>query len=178
MLDYDTTDSQGKRALSALPGEVFMVSFFGEQVRTLVKGPDAQDNQHEITIHMAHTVPDCLFCKIVRGDIPADIVYRDEHVLAFRDINPAAPQHLLIIPLKHIPSLNDLSGEEDTVIAGHVMMAAKTVAREAGIDKSGYRLVFNTGPDSLQSVFHIHGHLVGGERMGWPPFPGASAEHG
>ena len=127
---------------------------------------------------MTHTDPNCLFCKIVSGDIPADIVYRNEHVLAFRDISPVAREHLLIIPLKHIASLNDLEGEEDTRIAGEIMQAAKVVAREAGIDGSGYRLVFNTGPDSLQSVFHIHGHLIGGERMGWPPFPGQSVGHG
>ncbi len=127
---------------------------------------------------MRHSDPNCLFCKIVNGDIPADILYRNDHVLAFRDINPAAPQHLLIIPLKHIASLNDLAGEEDTGIAGQIMQAAKVVAKEAGIDESGYRLVFNTGPDSLQSVFHIHGHLMGGKRMGWPPFPGTSVEHG
>ena len=127
---------------------------------------------------MAHSDPNCLFCKIVNGNIPADIVYRNEHVLAFRDINPAAPQHLLIIPLKHIASLNGLSGDEDTLIAGQIMQAAKVVAKEAGIDESGYRLVFNTGPDSLQSVFHIHGHLMGGKTMGWPPFPSASVEHG
>ncbi len=127
---------------------------------------------------MAHSDANCLFCKIVNGGIPADIVYRNEHVLAFRDIHPAAPQHLLIIPLKHIPSLNDLESGEDTVIAGEILQAAKIVAQEAGIERSGYRLVFNTGPDALQSVFHIHGHLVGGERMGWPPFPGASVEHG
>lgn len=126
---------------------------------------------------MAHSDSTCLFCKIVNGDIPADIVYRNEHVLAFRDIHPAAPQHLLIIPLKHIPSLNGLSGDEDTRIAGEILRAAKIVAEKAGIDESGYRLVFNTGPDSLQSVFHIHGHLMGGKTMGWPPFPGAAVEH-
>lgn len=127
---------------------------------------------------MAHSDPNCLFCKIVSGDIPAEIVYRNEHVLAFRDISPAAPQHLLLIPLKHIASLNDLEGEEDTLIAGALMQAAKVVAREVGIERSGYRLVFNTGPDALQSVFHIHAHLIGGERMGWPPFPGHAVGHG
>lgn len=126
---------------------------------------------------MAHTDPNCLFCKIVSGDIPADIVYRNEHVLAFRDISPVAREHLLIIPLKHIASLNDLEGEENTRIAGEIMQAAKVVAREAGIDGSGYRLVFNTGPDSLQSVFHIHGHLIGGQSIGWPPFPAQSVGH-
>ncbi len=127
---------------------------------------------------MEHSDPNCLFCKIVSGDIPAGIVYRDNYVLAFRDIKPAAPEHLLIIPQKHIPSLNDLSGEEDTVIAGHILRAAGTVAEKAGIAGSGYRFVFNTGPDSLQSVFHIHGHLIGGRKMGWPPFPEESVEHG
>jgi len=126
---------------------------------------------------MTHSDPNCIFCKIVRGDIPADIVYRDEHVLAFRDINPVTPEHFLIIPLKHIASLNELD-HSDTVTAGHILQAAPVVARKAGIFDSGYRLVFNTGPDSLQSVFHIHGHLIGGERMGWPPFPGKAIEHG
>ena len=127
---------------------------------------------------MAYSDPNCLFCNIVRGEVPADIVFRNEHVLAFRDIHPAAPQHLLIIPLKHIASLNDLGGEEDSVIAGQIMLAARVVAEKAGIGGSGYRLVFNTGADALQSVFHVHGHLIGGERMGWPPFPGKSVAHG
>lgn len=127
---------------------------------------------------MAYSDPNCLFCNIVRGEVPADIVFRNEHVLAFRDIHPAAPQHLLIIPLKHIVSLNDLGGEEDSVIAGQIMLAARVVAEKAGIGGSGYRLVFNTGADALQSVFHVHGHLIGGERMGWPPFPGKSVVHG
>ena len=126
---------------------------------------------------MSHSDPNCLFCKIAGGGIPADIVYQDEHVLAFRDINPATPEHLLIIPRRHIASLNEL-GPEDTTVAGRILQAAPAVAREAGIYDSGYRLVFNTGPDSLQSVFHIHGHLVGGRKMGWPPFPGGAVEHG
>ncbi|NEX14204.1 MAG: histidine triad nucleotide-binding protein [Prosthecochloris sp.] len=127
---------------------------------------------------MGHSEPNCLFCKIVSGDIPADIVYRNEHVLAFRDIQPVAPQHLLIIPLKHIASLNELSDDEDSLIAGAILQAAKIVAKKAGMFDSGYRLVFNTGRDSLQSVFHIHGHLLGGKAMGWPPFSGTSVEHG
>jgi histidine triad (HIT) family protein len=142
------------------------------------EGSRGLNNQHQIFYRMAHSDPNCLFCKIVGGDIPADIVYRNEYVLAFRDINPAAREHLLIIPLKHIASLNDLEGEEDIRIAGEIMRAAKVVAQKAGIEGSGYRLVFNTGPDSLQSVFHIHGHLIGGERMGWPPFPGKPVGHG
>ena len=119
---------------------------------------------------------DCLFCRIVRGEIPATVVYRNDHVLAFRDITPVAPQHVLIIPLKHIASLSDLTPEEEGV-AGHILLAAGTVAGILGIRESGYRLVFNSGKDALQSVFHIHGHLIGGNLMGWPPFPGFPAEH-
>lgn len=121
--------------------------------------------------------PDCLFCRIVLGEIPATVVYRNEHVLAFRDITPAAPQHVLIIPVKHIASLSDLR-PEDLDIAGHILLAAQVVAEKAGVLSSGYRLVFNSGPDALQSVFHIHGHLIGGKQMGWPPFPGEAAQHG
>ena len=113
---------------------------------------------------------ECLFCRIVRGEIPAKIVYRNDHVLAFRDITPVAPQHVLIIPLRHIASLSDLA-PEDEAIAGHILLAAGTVAGMLGFRESGYRLVFNTGPDAMQSVFHIHGHLLGGTQMGWPPFP-------
>jgi histidine triad (HIT) family protein len=120
---------------------------------------------------------DCLFCRVVRGEIPATIVYRNDYVVAFRDITPVAQQHILIIPVKHIASLNDLT-PEDEAIAGHILLAAGTVAEIIGIRESGYRLVFNTGNDALQSVFHIHAHLIGGTRMGWPPFPGVSAVHG
>ncbi|MEI7824433.1 MAG: histidine triad nucleotide-binding protein [Chlorobiaceae bacterium] len=126
---------------------------------------------------MIHQEPDCLFCRIVRGEIPAKVVYRNDHVVAFRDITPIAPQHVLIIPVKHIASLNDLA-PEDQSIAGHMLLAAGIVAESIGIRESGYRLVFNTGKDALQSVFHIHGHLIGGTQMGWPPFPGAPAVHG
>ncbi|NMW19368.1 MAG: histidine triad nucleotide-binding protein [Chlorobiaceae bacterium] len=126
---------------------------------------------------MTQQKSDCLFCRIVRGEIPATIVYRNDHVMAFRDITPVSPQHVLIIPLKHIPSLNDLSYEDET-IAGHILLAAGTVAGILGIRESGYRLVFNTGKDAMQSVFHIHGHLTGGSTMGWPPFPGLAAVHG
>ncbi|NTW82257.1 MAG: histidine triad nucleotide-binding protein [Chlorobiaceae bacterium] len=118
----------------------------------------------------------CLFCRIVKGEIPAAEVYRNDHVMAFRDITPVAPDHVLIIPLKHIASLNDLS-TEDEAIAGHILLAAGKVAEILGIRESGYRLVFNNGRDALQSVFHIHGHLIGGKTMGWPPFPGVATEH-
>ncbi len=119
---------------------------------------------------------DCLFCKIVRGEIPARIVYRNDHVVAFRDITPITPQHVLIIPVRHITSLSDLA-PEDEGIAGQLLLAAGTVAEIVGIRESGYRLVFNTGKDALQSVFHIHGHLIGGNQMGWPPFPGLPTVH-
>ncbi len=127
--------------------------------------------------HMTHQKSDCLFCRIVSGEIPAAIVYRNDHVLAFRDITPVSPQHVLIIPLKHIASLSDLS-PEDEAIAGHILLAAGTVAGILGIRESGYRLVFNNGKDAMQSVFHIHGHLIGGSTMGWPPFPGLATMHG
>jgi len=126
---------------------------------------------------MTNHHPECLFCRIVSGEIPAKIIYRNEHVVAFRDITPIAPQHVLIIPVRHIASLNDLESE-DEVTAGNIMLAAGTVAGILGIRESGYRFVFNTGPDALQSVFHIHGHLVGGKEMGWPPFAGSSTLHG
>ncbi|RNA65643.1 histidine triad nucleotide-binding protein [Prosthecochloris sp. ZM_2] len=121
--------------------------------------------------------PDCLFCKIAAGEVPADIVYSDDHVVAFRDIQPVADAHILIIPRKHIASLSHLE-EGDLDIAGHILSAAGKTAEKAGIAASGYRLVFNTGPDALQSVFHIHGHLIGGQKMGWPPFPGTRVQHG
>ncbi len=113
---------------------------------------------------------DCLFCRIVRGEIPAKVIYRNDHVLAFRDITPVAPQHALIIPLRHITSLSTLK-PEDEAIAGQILLAAGTVAEILGIKASGYRFVFNSGADAMQSVFHIHGHLIGGQKMGWPPFP-------
>ncbi|MEI8032430.1 MAG: histidine triad nucleotide-binding protein [Chlorobiaceae bacterium] len=125
---------------------------------------------------MANLEDECLFCRIVRGEIPASVIYRNDHVLAFRDISPVAPAHALIIPLKHISSLTALA-PEDEGLAGQILLAAGTVAEILGIRDSGYRLVFNSGPDSLQSVFHIHGHLIGGKQMGWPPFPGTPLAH-
>ncbi len=119
---------------------------------------------------MTHQEPDCLFCRIVRGEIPAKVVYRNDHVIAFRDIMPVSSQHVLIIPVRHIATLSDL-GIEDEAIAGQILLAAGTVAGILGIQESGYRLVFNTGADAMQSVFHIHGHLIGGKPMSWPPFP-------
>jgi histidine triad (HIT) family protein len=126
---------------------------------------------------MSRQDPDCIFCRIVSGQIPATVVYRNDHVMAFRDLNPVAPTHVLIIPLEHITSLSHLSPEDER-IAGQVLLAARTVAEMTGVLESGYRLVFNNGRDALQSVGHIHAHLIGGKAMGWPPFAGQSVGHG
>jgi histidine triad (HIT) family protein len=107
----------------------------------------------------------CIFCKIIAGEIPGDFVYRDERVLAFRDINPIAPTHILIVPVQHIASVNDLETKHEPLIA-HLFSTAKQLALEMGINQSGYRLIINTGPDSGQVVFHLHLHLLGGESMG------------
>lgn len=111
---------------------------------------------------------DCIFCKIVAGDIPADIVYQDETVLAFRDLNPQAPTHALVIPRKHIATLNDLS-PDDAELIGRMHLAARTVAEQDGIAESGYRTVFNCNEGAGQTVFHVHLHVLGGRRMSWPP---------
>ena len=111
---------------------------------------------------------DCIFCKIVAGDIPADIVYQDEHVLAFRDLNPQAPTHALVIPRRHISTLNDLV-DDDAELIGRMHLAARTVTEQDGIAVSGYRTVFNCNEGAGQTVFHIHLHVLGGRRMTWPP---------
>jgi len=110
---------------------------------------------------------DCLFCKIVSGAIPAKRVYEDDHVLAFPDINPQAPEHILVIPKKHIASLAHAT-PEDAAMLGHLIWAAGEVAREQNL-ANGYRLVINTGPDGGQTVDHLHVHLLGGRHMTWPP---------
>jgi histidine triad (HIT) family protein len=109
----------------------------------------------------------CVFCKIVKGEIPSEKLYSDELVTAFRDINPSAPIHILIIPNKHIPSVNDLTDADEQVM-GHIFMAAKKIAKQEGIAESGYRLIMNTGSDGRQEVFHIHMHLLGGQKMRHP----------
>ena len=111
---------------------------------------------------------DCLFCKIANGEIPAKIVYRDDLIMIFDDINPQAPHHKLIVPLQHIATLNDLHGEDDELL-GHMVQSAAMVAKELGIAEDGYRVVFNCNAGAGQSVFHIHAHLLGGRRMSWPP---------
>jgi len=109
---------------------------------------------------------DCIFCKIVAGEIPSDILYQDEEVIAFRDINPIAPTHLLIVSKKHIPSLLHLTDAEAPLI-GHMTKIANQLAREHGVAESGYRLVINCGKESGQLVPHLHMHLLGGRMLKW-----------
>ena len=110
----------------------------------------------------------CLFCKILVGDIPADIVYESETAIAFRDINPKAPTHVLIIPRKHIATINEIA-EEDQALIGSLYSAAREIAAAQGIAEEGYRAVMNCNEDAGQTVFHIHLHLLGGRALGWPP---------
>lgn len=117
---------------------------------------------------MGDASTDCLFCKIIQGDIPAKIVYDDELVLAFEDIDPKAPTHLLIIPKQHIATMNDLNVEHNAVI-GHMFQVAKQLAKDQGFDEKGYRVVMNCNRDGGQAVYHIHLHLLGGRQMLWPP---------
>lgn len=108
---------------------------------------------------------DTVFGKIIRREIPADIVHEDEHVIAFRDVNPQAPVHLLVIPKqKEIPTLND-AGEEDAALLGHMMLTAAKLAKDEGIDERGYRLIMNCNAEGGQTVYHLHLHLVGGRQM-------------
>jgi histidine triad (HIT) family protein len=111
---------------------------------------------------------DCLFCKIINREIPGSIVYEDDRVLAFNDINPQAPTHVLLVPKRHIASLNDLTPDDDRVV-GELLRRAGVIARERGIADGGYRTVFNTNRDAGQTVFHVHLHLLGGRPMSWPP---------
>jgi len=111
---------------------------------------------------------DCLFCKIIERKIPADIVFEDQRVLAFTDISPQAPTHILVIPKRHIESLNAMGTEDDQLI-GEVVRRAALIAKERGISEGGYRTVFNTNREAGQTVFHIHLHLLGGRPMHWPP---------
>ena len=110
---------------------------------------------------------DCIFCKIVSGEIKGTIVYKDDQATAFRDINPAAPTHILIVPNRHIESVNALT-DDDKPLIGHLFTVAGQLAKSEGIDQSGYLLITNTGPDGGQTVFHIHVHLIGGQPMKHP----------
>lgn len=110
----------------------------------------------------------CIFCKIIRKEIPAAVIYEDERILAFKDINPQAPIHILLIPKDHFATLNDLPEDKKEVIS-HIFSKARSIAAEMGIKERGYRIVLNTEKESGQEVFHIHFHLLGGRRMTWPP---------
>jgi histidine triad (HIT) family protein len=109
---------------------------------------------------------DCLFCKIVRGEIPAKLVYESDDCVAFRDIDPKAPVHVLVIPREHVSSLNEV---RDASMVGRLALVAAEIARTEGIADSGYRTVINTNRDAGQTVFHIHAHLLGGRSFSWPP---------
>jgi histidine triad (HIT) family protein len=111
---------------------------------------------------------ECLFCKMVTGDIQPDVVFEDDEVLAFRDLNPQAPTHVLVIPKVHIPTTNDLD-DGNVGIVGRLYLAAKQIAADEGIAEPGYRMVMNCNPGAGQSVYHLHLHLLGGRPMHWPP---------
>jgi len=111
---------------------------------------------------------DCLFCKIVGGEIPADIVFQSDAAIAFRDINPQAPTHILIIPRRHISTINDVT-DDDAPLVGSLFAAAREIAAQEGLADDGYRVVMNCGEGAGQSVFHIHLHLLGGRALNWPP---------
>jgi histidine triad (HIT) family protein len=112
--------------------------------------------------------PDCLFCKIIAGEIPGEFVHRDDLVVAIRDITPKAPTHLLLLPVEHVAAAADLT-EGHAAMLGRLFSVAAKLAREAGIADSGFRIVTNSGTGAGQSVYHIHFHLLGGRSMGWPP---------
>jgi histidine triad (HIT) family protein len=111
---------------------------------------------------------DCIFCKIVQGTIPAKIAFQNDEMLAFHDINPAAPTHILIVPRQHISSTAELN-EQTSSLVGRMVLTAAQLAREQNIEASGYRIVTNTGSDGGQTVNHLHLHLLGGRHMAWPP---------
>ncbi len=112
---------------------------------------------------------DCLFCKILAGEVPSQEVVSTERTYAFRDIQPTAPTHVLVIPREHIANAHEIDGAAHAEIVGELFATAQEVARKEGIDASGYRLVFNVGDDALNSVPHLHMHVVGGRPLGWPP---------
>ncbi len=114
------------------------------------------------------TASDCLFCRILEGEISADVIYESDSALAFRDINPQAPTHVLIIPRRHITTINDLDAGDEQLV-GELFTAAKAVAAQEGLAEDGYRTVMNCGEGAGQSVFHIHLHLLGGRLLNWPP---------
>ena len=116
---------------------------------------------------MAVQQPDCIFCRIARGEVPAQLVYEEDRVVAFRDLNPQAPTHVLVIPRRHVPTLHEAGG--DPAMLGELLVVARTIAEREGLEAGGYRVVINNGPDAGQSVDHLHLHLLGGRRFAWPP---------
>ena len=113
-------------------------------------------------------MPDCLFCRIAAHEIPASIVYEDDRIVAFNDINPQAPTHVLVVPKRHIATLNELTPQDDGIV-GELVRRAAAIAAERHISTPGFRAVFNTNKEAGQTVFHIHLHLLGGRSMHWPP---------
>ena len=111
---------------------------------------------------------DCLFCRIVNREVPSKIILEDRHIMAFEDAGPQAPVHILIIPKAHIEKVSDLT-EENSAIVGRLVLAAKDIAKERGVQESGYRIVINCNKDAGQAVFHLHLHLLGGRKFSWPP---------
>jgi len=111
---------------------------------------------------------DCLFCKMVSGEITPDVVFEDDDVMAFRDVNPQAPMHVLVIPKTHIATVNDLT-PENAALVGKLYLAAQQIAVDEGVAEPGYRMVMNCNPEAGQSVYHIHLHVLGGRPMSWPP---------
>ncbi len=111
---------------------------------------------------------DCIFCKIAKGEIPTELVYDDELVCAFKDLNPQAPLHLLVIPKEHIPKIGDMTEDKQALLA-RLFTAANELAKKNGVDQDGYRLVINSGDNGGQTVYHLHIHLLGGRFMKWPP---------
>ena len=111
---------------------------------------------------------DCLFCRIIAGERPADFVYEDDELIAINDINPQAPMHVLVMPRRHIATLNDLAAGDSSLVGAMIRRAA-AIARDRGVAERGYRALFNCNREAGQSVFHIHLHVLGGRRLGWPP---------
>ena len=110
----------------------------------------------------------CLFCRIIKSEIPAEVLHQDDQAIVIRDINPQAPTHLLVIPKEHIESLDDAAGKQEPML-GHLLRVAARMANQEGLTESGYRTVINTGAGAGQSVFHLHVHVLGGRAMNWPP---------
>lgn len=113
-------------------------------------------------------MPDCIFCKIASGDIPSDKVYEDDSLVGFRDIQPQAPTHIVIIPKEHIETVNDITEDDSELLSG-MLLACQRIAKDEGLSENGYRIVINCNRDGGQSVFHLHAHVLGGRKMSWPP---------